>query len=428
MIKIEIEKLFGRFDYSIALNSNGLTIITGPNGYGKSTILKIIQNLSGRVIGFSKIMKIDFRLLKISFAKQTFVIEKIDKEIRINDVEVKKRDLEEFCLRVIENNRYLYQIDENHYMDRRTDEVYEITEYINKYLDSIESNNYLKEEFILNRSKKYSNLKVFDEIKECIGNVFFVQEQRLIKTDYSRRFRDERGIINVIEELPLKMKKLLTDFSTLYSKTAADLDSSYPSRLFKNEISITENEYEKERDIFKTKVARLSKYNLSKVSLIDATFKNEFSKALKIYFDDFNKKYSVYEPLIDKLDLFTHIVNSRLSYKSIIISNEKGLVVLDDGGKVLDINQLSSGEKQEIVLFYDLIFETPDNTLLLIDEPEISLHIVWQKMFIDDLLKIVNMKNLNVIVATHAPQIINGHWENTIDLGVLYEQHKGPND
>jgi predicted ATP-dependent endonuclease of OLD family len=71
-------------------------------------------------------------------------------------------------------------------------------------------------------------------------------------------------------------------------------------------------------------------------------------------------------------------------------------------------------------LFYELIFESGDNGLLLIDEPEISLHIAWQKMFMDDLLRIVKYKGINVIVATHSPQIINNHWERQIDLGEIY--------
>ncbi len=428
MIKIEIEKLFGRFNYSITLNSNGLTIITGPNGYGKSTILKIIQCLAQEFSGFAKLIKIDFGFIKIDFDGEVFEIENRNKEFKLNGLELKKSVIEELTMMSIENNRHYIQLDKNHFLDRRTERLLDISDYLNKYDEfDVES---LMDPVLENRFKrKYGNYyNILSKLKECIGNVYFVQEQRLIKTNYSNKYRDEKSFVNVIEELPLKMKKLLTDFSTKYSKKAADLDSSYPSRLFKNEKSITENEYEKERNLFKIKVDRLSKYNLSTVSLIDATFKEEFSKALKIYFDDFNMKYAEYEPLIEKLDLFTEIINSRLSYKKVKISNPKGLEVLDDNNKELNISQLSSGEKQEIVLFYDLIFETPENTLLLIDEPEISLHIVWQKMFIDDLLKIVGMKNLNVIVATHAPQIINGHWENTIDLGVMYEQHKGSND
>lgn len=146
----------------------------------------------------------------------------------------------------------------------------------------------------------------------------------------------------------------------------------------------------------------------------------EFSKALKIYFDDFDEKYAVFEKFIDKLDLYTDIVNERLNFKKIYITREDGIVVKDDNGKTIELDLLSSGEKQEIVLFYELIFETDGQLLLMIDEPEISLHIVWQRMFMRDLEKVAELGNLKVIVATHSPQIINNRWDLQIDLGELY--------
>lgn len=46
--RVEIDKLFGRFDYSINLaeHSNSISILTAPNGYGKSTILKVISSFA----------------------------------------------------------------------------------------------------------------------------------------------------------------------------------------------------------------------------------------------------------------------------------------------------------------------------------------------------------------------------------------------
>ena len=151
-------------------------------------------------------------------------------------------------------------------------------------------------------------------------------------------------------------------------------------------------------------------------------FKEEFAKALKIYFDDFDEKYQIYENFINQLELFTDIINDKLNFKEIAFSRENGIFIKDTDfkGKEISLSQLSSGEKQEIILFYKLIFETPANTLLLIDEPEISLHIAWQKKFMDDLYKIIKFKKLNVVVATHSPQIINNLWDNQIDLGELY--------
>ena len=72
-------------------------------------------------------------------------------------------------------------------------------------------------------------------------------------------------------------------------------------------------------------------------------------------------------------------------------------------------------------MFYELIFKTKSDLLLLIDEPEISLHVLWQKMFLNDLLKVVKSETINAIVATHSPQIIGGHSDMQIELGDLYE-------
>jgi len=44
----------------------------------------------------------------------------------------------------------------------------------------------------------------------------------------------------------------------------------------------------------------------------------------------------------------------------------------------LKLTDLSSGEQQEVVMLYELLFCVQPGTLVLIDEPELSLHVVWQ--------------------------------------------------
>ena len=63
-------------------------------------------------------------------------------------------------------------------------------------------------------------------------------------------------------------------------------------------------------------------------------------------------------------------------------------------------------EQHELVLLYDLLFKVRPNTLVLIDEPELSLHISWQKTFLDDLLQIIRLAKFDVIMATHSPYIV----------------------
>jgi predicted ATP-binding protein involved in virulence len=75
---IEIKNLFGMFNYVIPLNQeNNITIIHGPNGYGKTTILKLINCLFN--FHFIELLEINFESLTISFINNSFLlIEKKD--------------------------------------------------------------------------------------------------------------------------------------------------------------------------------------------------------------------------------------------------------------------------------------------------------------------------------------------------------------
>ena len=67
-------------------------------------------------------------------------------------------------------------------------------------------------------------------------------------------------------------------------------------------------------------------------------------------------------------------------------------------------------------MFYDLIFNTTENTLILIDEPELSLHIKWQLSYVDELIEIIKVTGFSAVLATHSPQIIHDKWNLTVSL------------
>ena len=79
---------------------------------------------------------------------------------------------------------------------------------------------------------------------------------------------------------------------------------------------------------------------------------------------------------------------------------------------------LSSGEKHDFIMFYELIFNSGENSVFLIDEPEISLHVAWQMEFINVLEKICELNGMQAIIATHSPDIVNGHDDLLISLGL----------
>lgn len=417
---IEIKGLFGRFNYKLDFEGKEIVILTGPNGFGKSTILRIVEAIANNSVFY--LLKIEFKEIKFCFESENedifFTLTKKNGKLYIDNMLIK------MSKRWSDINRIINNIVDSYPKEKEIkDEKY--SDFFNLFLKHIIVNGSLKDK---KRGKVIKNdfKNQLKNLRNNIGEVRLVSEQRLLKKQNLSEKNEE--IVDVVLHLSEEFQKEISKVSERYSNIANELDSTYPQRLFnaKEEIK-NENEFRQYMEISKTKFDKLREYDLAEMpSIGESQYNSKYGTALKIYFDDFSKKYEVFEALIKKFDLFTRIINSRFNFKKVKISKSHGLEIIDqsDSNKKIDLQQLSSGEKQEIILFYNLIFKTKDNLLLLIDEPEISLHIVWQKKFLEDLLKITENSKIKVILATHSPQIISNHWDLQIDLGEQYQSDK----
>ena len=77
-------------------------------------------------------------------------------------------------------------------------------------------------------------------------------------------------------------------------------------------------------------------------------------------------------------------------------------------GEELAPYQLSSGEKQILVILLTVLVEDNESYVLFMDEPEVSLHIEWQKRLIDLILEL--NPNVQIILTTHSPAVIMNGW------------------
>ena len=210
-----------------------------------------------------------------------------------------------------------------------------------------------------------------------------------------------------------------------YAKRAQELDRTFPARVLREETikRLTSQELADALARQEKKRAELislgfldSEEQLPTVGPINDSTKLE---VMSIYVHDVDEKFAVFDELAQKLRLFVDILKSRFQYKTFGIHRERGMIFQALNGAPLPITSLSSGEQHLIVLLYGLLFQLETNSLVLIDEPELSLHLLWQQSFLDDLLKIARLAQVDVLVATHSPDIIDAHWN-------LTEALKGP--
>jgi len=105
---------------------------------------------------------------------------------------------------------------------------------------------------------------------------------------------------------------------------------------------------------------------------------------------------------------FQNIMDELLKDTYKTIDRKSNEIQFFQNGEVLTPYQLSSGEKQMLVIMLTVLVENGEHYALLMDEPEISLHIEWQK----GLLKLIRELNPNVqiILSTHSPALIMDGW------------------
>lgn len=421
---VRIENLFEIFDYDISFTSNeNVLIITGPNGFGKTMILNIIFNLFNRKLQFFKSLvfdKIDILLdddysviitKDMSDDKQSvkIILQKDGAEIDMFNYS----DILENDERKIERYLPVQRIGPNKWINHSVGEIQTMDDILNIYADQLPED--LSKSLFRIESEEIS--RVLDSIK-----VHMIKEQRLFRKvlKLERTYRadkDKTIIIETIQTYAEELKELIALNLQESFKISQELDSSYPNRLVREKDILTNEEYTARFTTLENKQQKLAKNGLYEREQQFLTYNTEDSKALSVYLNDLDKKLSIFDSLVEKLDLFTGILNERrFTFKKIQIDREKGFYFKTDKGKELELNQLSSGEQHEVVILYELIFKATQNTLVLIDEPEISLHITWQKEFLNDLLRIIKIQNIQVIIATHAPSIINDRWDLVYNL------------
>lgn len=142
------------------------------------------------------------------------------------------------------------------------------------------------------------------------------------------------------------------------------------------------------------------------------------------YFDSIAEKIQIVSPAARLIGAFIESINTMFRDKEIEYSMQRGFrvrsnIVSEEGEDGIYVNprMLSSGEKHIIFLLAKVIISaTRGDSLLIIDEPEISLGIQWQRLFVKYVQECAYESNLQIVMATHSPLILEDY--DDIDVSV----------
>ena len=131
---------------------------------------------------------------------------------------------------------------------------------------------------------------------------------------------------------------------------------------------------------------------------------------------DISKDRRGYEELTASISEYVNIVNEIFLDKTVTVSDSGKIGITMNNGMSLPLVKLSSGEKQIIIMFYALLFHAEPGSIVILDEPEISLHVSWQQKLGRYFSDICRVRNIQMIVATHSPQVIHDMWDSAREL------------
>ena len=114
------------------------------------------------------------------------------------------------------------------------------------------------------------------------------------------------------------------------------------------------------------------------------------------------------QQLSQKKRRFQDIVDDLFSETGKKIVRTENEIRFTQIGEMLMPYQLSSGEKQMLAILLTVLVEDDLPYVLFMDEPEVSLHIEWQKRLIDLCLEL--NPNVQIILTTHSPAVVMNGW------------------
>lgn len=431
IVRIEVEKLFGKYTYTLSkrdnhLGDSSLIILYGNNGSGKTTILKLLFHLlSPNSVKDHLIFLANTHFQKFSVVLADGTSITAAREDTITG---------SFELQLIKNNNIFK---ENINVEDNKDYQKKLEKTLYKHLSpklslfflgddrKIESDIFEEAEYTNNTSTLNSVFaaSVLHALEERNNNVNreIAIKKSIKRTEEWMREQALKGANQGAENAHTIYEKIISGIILSSNNIVQDELSNLS---YKTLISNLEYYESKSQDFARFGLmAPLSTKKIANILQSHSQANHSIiSSILKPYIDSIEARFNALEDTYKILSIFENTINDLFfTDKYIRLNVQEGIKIFTEKGKELSSEILSSGEKQLLLLFCNTLIARDKATIFIIDEPEISLNIKWQRQLIRALLDLTKGSQVQFLLATHSIELLSQYNNHVIKLQAVGE-------
>jgi|SRR5579864_1910787 len=429
--RIYVQDLFGRYTYDLNNNqpspeTSRLMILYGENGSGKTTLLRVIVNLLSHVDGKghkARVADVKFRHFLIGIG-----------DFRVEAI---RTDLEErgFTARVsgasgilAEAEYYTEDSENKAERERRHKEFLKKLQGINVGL------------FFLADDRKVTS-NVLTELDDAppTEEIYWAAESGVrVPTLFHEQSaaRRRKAADKVLENAVARVSSWATtkavtgstqgeeDVNSIYSRVIQQLSKGSGRRhadampTVDALISTLQEQYQRSLTFSQFGLASPPKLDrlLSSVGKAPKGARDAIAKVLGPYVDSLKARLDALQGVQNSISSFVESINSFYTDKTVGFDLRQGLTIRTREGNSLKPTMLSSGERQLLLLFCNTLVAKERPSIFIIDEPELSLNVKWQRQLVSSLLAATKDSLMQFILATHSIELLTRHREYVVEL------------